>query len=133
MSWLKFDDKRIVAISPDLRPLGIDATYDRPTSEADVLLYRFYGGSGELLYVGITEAPIGRWSAHRQREWWPLVAGVRAEWLPTRKEASDLERRAIATEKPLHNILDTPLLGERRRLTPRAPSWRIAAQRGWGR
>lgn len=35
------------------------------------VLYRFYGATGQLLYVGITMNPVQRFRSHRgTKDWW---------------------------------------------------------------
>jgi hypothetical protein len=70
------------------------------------MLYRLYDKAGELLYIGITSR---QWPARAQQHasskpWWPQVAAMTFEELPSPEEALVAERRAIATEKPRYNI-----------------------------
>lgn len=75
----------------------------RPAS-GHVALYRFYDADGTLLYVGICDEPMARWSKHASNKpWWPTVHRFRLVWLPSRREAEKAERDAIVSEKPLHN------------------------------
>lgn len=69
-------------------------------------LYRFYGDGGQLLYVGITSNPGNRMAQHgATKSWWEDVRGVSIEWYDTRSAVAAAERRAIALEKPLHNVV----------------------------
>lgn len=69
-------------------------------------LYRFYGPSGSLLYIGITFNPGSRWRQHRDtKQWWRDVAQITIESHPTRASVLLAEREAIKTEKPQYNIL----------------------------
>ncbi|MFJ7297508.1 GIY-YIG nuclease family protein [Streptomyces collinus] len=69
-----------------------------------VALYRFFDADGVLLYVGICDEPMARWSKHASGKlWWPSVHRFRLLWLPSRREAEKAERDAIVSEKPLHN------------------------------
>ena len=67
-------------------------------------LYRFYDVESVLLYVGICDEPMARWSQHASNKpWWPSVHRFRLVWLPSRREAEKAEGQAIVGEKPLHN------------------------------
>ena len=66
-------------------------------------LYRFHSPE-DLLYVGVTVNPIGRWTAHsRTAVWWPLVSHVEVTQHPYMNAALDAEIEAIRTEVPLFN------------------------------
>lgn len=72
---------------------------ERPTD-----LYRHFDKDGRLLYVGISFRAIVRQAAHSNAApWWDDVATITVERFETRKAAKSAERRAIETEKPLHN------------------------------
>lgn len=69
-------------------------------------LYRFYDSSGRLLYVGISFHAVARASQHRrEKNWWPQVARMDVEHLPTRSAAVAAELHAIRTEHPAHNVI----------------------------
>jgi len=69
-------------------------------------LYRLYGASGRLLYVGIADNPERRWGQHsRDKAWWPEVEGRTCEWFDTRGQAERHEREAVQKENPMHNAL----------------------------
>lgn len=71
-------------------------------------LYRFYDTNQRLLYIGISLNAATRAAQHRtEKPWWTDVAHMRIEHLDvtSRAEALDIERRAIQTERPLHNIV----------------------------
>lgn len=75
-------------------------------SEVPHTLYRFYDGSGQLLYVGITLDPGARWKAHsKDKPWWTLVASVTLEQHPNRGTVLRAERAAIIEEHPIHNVI----------------------------
>lgn len=77
----------------------------RPLDRGHTLLYRFYGDYGELLYVGITDCPVARWTAHACRAaWWRRASMVTVERYRSRKDAAGAERAAIKAELPLFNI-----------------------------
>lgn len=67
-------------------------------------LYRHYDADGRLLYVGIAGSLTRRDKQHRDHSaWFASVARTETEWLSSRDDALAAERRAIATEHPLHN------------------------------
>lgn len=67
-------------------------------------LYRFYGGDGSLLYVGITDDLIARLASHRRTAgWWSAVARTESVIYPTRRAAEYAEAVAIRSERPAHN------------------------------
>lgn len=69
-------------------------------------LYRLYADDGTLLYVGITRNIGMRFLHHRgNKPWWPEVARWTMAWYPSRREASAAELAAIASERPVHNVL----------------------------
>lgn len=85
----------------------------KPESHA---LYRFYGDTGQLLYVGITNDPARRISQHAaKKNWWRAVRGISLEWYSNREDAAAAEKRAIAIEKPMTNIVRPEMS---------APQWR---------
>lgn len=75
------------------------------TQEERTALYRLYGESGQLLYVGITRNPDARWGTHSMtKPWWAEVASRAVEWHPSRSVAQRAERIAIVAERPLYNV-----------------------------
>jgi len=69
-------------------------------------LYRFYDGSGSLLYVGIAGNPGRRFEQHaKTKHWWADVASVAITHYQTRDEALVAETAAIQTEAPAYNIV----------------------------
>lgn len=77
------------------------ALADRPTA-----VYRLFDADNVLLYVGITHDLKVRLPDHRCRKaWWPEVGHVSVDWCPDRSEALHQEARAVAFEKPRHNVL----------------------------
>ena len=73
---------------------------DRPTT-----LYRLYDWVDDLLYVGISESAMTRFSQHLiGKEWWTDVALIRLQHFETRAEAVAAETEAIRSECPRHNI-----------------------------
>jgi hypothetical protein len=67
-------------------------------------LYRLFSADSDLLYVGISNAPMTRFESHSVRPWWPDVAEIRLEHFADRAAALDAERVAIRDERPLHNV-----------------------------
>ena len=73
--------------------------------EDPTALYRLYAHDGELLYVGITEAPARRMAHHADTQpWWPEVVRKTMVWYPTRSEADEAETATIDSEKPKYNL-----------------------------
>ena len=69
-------------------------------------VYRLFGKSDVLLYVGVANRPPERLGTHLSlKRWWPQVVRNTVEWFPTRREALLVERQAILNENPLYNIL----------------------------
>jgi predicted GIY-YIG superfamily endonuclease len=70
-------------------------------------LYRLYGDSDQLLYIGITRNPKWRWYMHARRSpWWPSVQRRDLVWHDSRPEARAAEIEAIGAERPVHNKYD---------------------------
>lgn len=69
----------------------------------ETALYRLFSSADELLYVGITLDPSMRFQAHSSRAWWPEVTRSILEWWPSLELAKAAEKRAIETERPIHN------------------------------
>jgi predicted GIY-YIG superfamily endonuclease len=79
-------------------------------------VYRMFGASGQLLYVGVTADLATRLGTHAEKRWFPLVAEIRLEWFPDRAAAETAERRAIQREHPKLNVMghpDRPRRGQR--------------------
>lgn len=69
-------------------------------------LYRLYSAQGELLYVGIADNIPTRLKQHsKDKPWWPQVASTAFQQFTTRAEAEAAEKRAIQTERPVHNVV----------------------------
>lgn len=67
-------------------------------------LYRFFDASGDLLYIGITLNPAGRWKQHREEKpWWEEVTDITIETYPDRPSVLEAERKAIIAEHPRYN------------------------------
>jgi len=68
-------------------------------------LYRFYGSGGELLYIGISRQWPDRFKQHgRDKYWFGDIARIEIEYVDSRERALDEEKRAIQSERPLHNV-----------------------------
>ncbi len=68
-------------------------------------LYRMFDSAGQLLYVGITSQHLeARWSHHRSKWWWPLVARRLVELHPSRDSAAEAERRIIRSGASIANL-----------------------------
>lgn len=67
-------------------------------------LYRHFDKQGELLYVGITNQPSVRLTAHgNSSEWAKDIDSVKEEIFRNRPLAMEAERLAIISEKPVWN------------------------------
>jgi excinuclease UvrABC nuclease subunit len=67
-------------------------------------VYRAFGESGRLLYVGLTANPEQRMSGHRSSSrWWREATFIRFTRYPDRPSATAAERTAIALEDPRYN------------------------------
>lgn len=68
-------------------------------------LYRLYDADGTLLYIGISYSAISRYAQHKATQ--PWIGDVCRIDIEThdvsRAEILEIERRAIISEKPLHN------------------------------
>lgn len=74
---------------------------DNPT-----YVYRAYDIFGELLYVGVADRWPRRWTQHqRDKFWFPDVARLEVDPLPTRRAALDTEARLIREYRPKYNIV----------------------------
>lgn len=69
-------------------------------------VYRCYDAQDQLLYVGCTYNPPVRMKQHKAegKKWIPKTVRVRFTVFPDRRKALDMERLAIETEGPLHNL-----------------------------
>lgn len=70
-------------------------------------LYRFYDAEDNLLYLGISYDPDGRWEAHKywSKTWERLAVRRALEWFDTRTEALTAETAAIRAERPKFNTM----------------------------
>lgn len=74
------------------------------TASPRTALYRLRDASDQLLYIGVSDAPLRRWVEHsKDKPWWPRVVAFAFEWYDSRTEALRVEACAIRTERPLYN------------------------------
>lgn len=67
-------------------------------------LYRHFDKKGLLLYVGISDNPVGRKAQHKTTSpWYRFVDEITVEWFETRDAADKAERAAIRDERPAFN------------------------------
>ena len=79
------------------------STHSSATAHA---LYRLYGDTGQLLYVGISNDPGRRFGQHAStKSWWQAVRGISLDWYSSREDALAAETRAIRVERPLANVV----------------------------
>lgn len=100
------DLRRVLAPLKD-RTVRIAQTVEASTEEVSPhVLYRLFTSSGTLLYIGITDRGPQRWTEHaRSKSWFGAVSRFEIERLPTREHLAEAERRAIASERPLYNVI----------------------------
>lgn len=80
----------------------MDRSPDEPS--ARTALYRLYDAGDQLLYVGISRDPSGRFKAHaHEKSWWHHVVRTEIEWRDGWKQAREAEDAAIRSERPLYN------------------------------
>jgi predicted GIY-YIG superfamily endonuclease len=73
---------------------------------APTTLYRLFSNDRALLYIGIAGNPGRRFEQHAgDKLWWGEVATLTLEHFTDRATALVAERRAIETERPLHNVV----------------------------
>jgi predicted GIY-YIG superfamily endonuclease len=86
--------------------------YHRPSDPAAV--YRIKNANGVTVYIGASHEPAERVDAHlRTQTWREDIVTWSAEWYPSWAAAHRMEVAAIEQEKPVHNIVHTPLHRER--------------------
>lgn len=69
-----------------------------------IKLYRYFDKEGTLLYIGITSDEIARMVAHRgTKHWYKQVTRIDLEFYDSLELAMLAEKKAIHSEKPLHN------------------------------
>lgn len=88
--------------------LGIASNDDLQTPEPQpkTILYRLYGGDGDLLYVGISDNWPSRMKQHKKdKHWFGEVERLDLQAFATRSEALLSERAAIESEKPKFNVV----------------------------
>lgn len=74
-------------------------------SGSPTALYRYFAEDGRLLYVGVTGKLLDRASQHRfHKGWQPHIRTATIEHFPTREEALEAEKLAIARESPEFNV-----------------------------
>ena len=67
-------------------------------------VYQAFDTKGTLLYVGLSKHWPSRWMAHaEEKPWWPDIAHLQIQWLPTRRAAEWLEGYWIRTKRPRFN------------------------------
>jgi predicted GIY-YIG superfamily endonuclease len=77
-------------------------------------LYRLYGETDELLYIGISHQPQVRFEQHsKAKEWWSRVARREIEWFADRPTAAQAEEVAVRTEDPEFNNIYSPRIDRR--------------------
>lgn len=68
-------------------------------------VYRHFDQGGNLLYVGMSGSVFRRLQSHiHQSHWAGQVARIEIQHCASRAEAAEVERQAIRTERPAHNV-----------------------------
>lgn len=97
-------------------------------------VYRFFGASSRLLYVGIAYDPAERWKQHAaSAAWWKDAVDNTIDWYDTRAEAARAELTAIRYEKPIYNKVGsvTPYKGPVRKRDMKLPRKITVADDVW--
>lgn len=69
-------------------------------------VYRFFACDGSLLYVGVTNNPIRRWTQHSTtKDWWVEVDHIVLVPFGDVRDARIMERRIIRDESPTYNVI----------------------------
>jgi hypothetical protein len=110
--------------------VGLDPRIVRRLADMNAV-YRMYGHTGELLYIGMT-GQLRRFDNHAMKRWFPQVSRITLEWHQTEAAARVSERRAIRAERPRYNIADTPKARRARvaaeKLPPAIPASRLVLE-----
>jgi hypothetical protein len=81
----------------------------KPREDGATALYQLRSADKEMLYVGISHRPTGRWREHaKQKPWWGDVAYRSLIWFDTRAEATIAEQATIEALGPRYNKTITP-------------------------
>lgn len=74
-------------------------------TEPPTALYRLFGASKLLLYIGVSGSLSLRMRQHAaDKPWWPEVRLKTLTWYASRDEALEAEAAAIRAERPVHNL-----------------------------
>ena len=86
--------------------LELPSRQKRSRSQPQVhTLYRMFDSDDNLIYIGLTNNPPGRFKQHSQdKSWWDSVKYIAVEQFSSRDELIAAERTAIETERPIHNV-----------------------------
>lgn len=77
----------------------------RGDRHAPTTVYRAYGASDELLYVGITVNVKARMRGHRRHSaWWKHHVRIETKLMPSRRLAELSESWIMITELPIYNV-----------------------------
>jgi predicted GIY-YIG superfamily endonuclease len=93
------------SVSPQASPITREPNVEKDGRTA---LYRLYGESGTLMYVGIARNPNKRFKQHaNDKEWFKDVDHEKTKivWYRSRDEAAEHEAQAIEDEMPIFNII----------------------------
>lgn len=94
---------------------------------SEFVVYHCYDKHDRCLYVGQTQDLAQRMNGHRSTGgWFELVVDVRTDWVETRRDALDEERRLIEALDPIFNDQHSPTPKDARQ--KRAQAYRRKAQ-----
>jgi hypothetical protein len=85
---------------------SLEGTHTEREAVDPTTVYYLHNKAHQLLYVGISTSALGldRFGRHaRDKDWWPEVAYISLEHMPTRAYAAHREAAAIEHMKPKHN------------------------------
>lgn len=81
----------------------------RPREDGTTAVYELRDADKNLLYVGISHRPMGRWREHaKQKPWWAQVAHRSLIWFDSRAEALLVEQTVIESDAPRFNRTTSP-------------------------
>lgn len=67
-------------------------------------LYKIFNKNKQLLYVGFTNNISRRFSQHKGKEWFKLMASFESIFFATEMECKEAEEDCIKEQKPVYNL-----------------------------
>ena len=106
--WDQTAEAALERIEPDdPQRYDVDVAEPEPVDGGPTTVYYLHDADHQLLYVGVSASRLGteRFSRHaHDKDWWPQVAYISLEHLPTRQSALAREFEAIASLRPRYNV-----------------------------